>query len=211
MKILFISSLIFYAIFAQAQHKYDWSKYDSLTIKSDSLPIGKYWNSGYDSVLYPITESKADIEIRYYSQLEKIGCIYTMRAFGDSILFNTAQPSLVKKSDRQYFKFVNYAYWQLLGMKINIVPDSLLNNLISNRLCDNGDSIRLSIKKNSVQNIGGFEIKIRNKFKTFAVIAITNSFDEKTNSYKLDFRQRLMEIFTSIFAKAERVRYEESY
>jgi hypothetical protein len=78
---------IFFSV--TAQHKYDWSKYDSLPFKEDS--VQSFNNTEVQNhIIYPIKESKADIEIRFYTtdMISTIGAIYTIKYFKDTILLN---------------------------------------------------------------------------------------------------------------------------
>jgi len=83
---------------AKAQHKYDWNKYKNLSFKEDSVQsyINVYTKAG---IIYPITQSQADIEIRMsfpnFFNLSKRREIYAIKCFKDSIVGECIEYSIL--------------------------------------------------------------------------------------------------------------------
>lgn len=226
MKFMFTFVIACFAFLVQAQHKFDWSKYNSLPFVEDKTAIVPFWNFEKD-VLSPIKESKADIEIRCYS-FGHVGDrgILIMQCFGDSIVYTTLTrtingdwPLAVSKEDSVlYENGGNYYNWRIETLAVNERIDDVMNKLIQKGLftLDKPDSIKDAIRSkygnyNNCDSSGtavqysfydnyhtGFLIKVNKRYRIFVARSIRYT-DEKLNDERFVFGGELLKFYRSIF------------
>lgn len=226
MKFMLTFVIVCYVFFAQAQHKFDWSKYNSLPFVEDKETAAPFWSFEKD-VLSPIKESKADMEIRCYSFGHGGSAeILIMQGFGDSIVYTTLTrtingnwPLPVSKEDSAlYENGGNYYNWRIETLTVNERIDDLMNKLMQKGLftLNEPDSIKDTVRRKYVNYNNcdsgktavqygfddnyhtGFLIKMNNRYRTF-VARIIRYADEKLNDERFIFGGELLKFYRSIF------------
>jgi hypothetical protein len=159
MKLMLTFVIVCYAFFAQAQHAFDWSKYDNFPFNKDNESLPTFWGFEKD-VLTSIKESKADVEIRGYF-FHHLGerTILTMQCFVDSlickILYRTVSmnaPLPVSKADSiLYENGGNYYNWHIEEFVVNKKAGHVMDELIQKGLFishnASGDSIKDALRR----------------------------------------------------------------
>jgi hypothetical protein len=226
MKFMLTLVIVCYAFFAQAQHKFDWSKYNSLPFFEDKETVFPFWSFEKD-VLPPIKESKADMEVRCYSFGHGGSkAILTMQGFGDSLVFkalnrtiNGDWPIPVSKDDSGlYENGGNYYNWNIEELVVNKEIENIMDKLIQKGLFtlnkadsikdavrrkyasyNNCDSLQTAVRYGFDDNFHtGFLIKINNRYRTFVARGIRYT-DEKLNDERFIFGGELLKVFRSFF------------
>ena len=226
MKFLLTFVIVCCAFFAQAQHKFDWNKYNSLSFVEDKETAAPFWSFEKD-VLSSIKESKADMEIRCYSFGHGgLKTILTMQGFGDSLVFkalnrtiNGDWPIPVSKEDSVlYENGGNYYNWNIEELVVNKEIENVMDELIQKGLFilnktdsikdavrreyvnyNNCDSLQTTVRYSFDDNFHtGFLIKINNRYRTFVARGIRYT-DEKLNEERFIFGGELLKAFRSFF------------
>ena len=222
MKFVYTLIIVCCAFFAQAQHTFDWSKYNSLPFVEDKqFPVS--FCSFEKDVLSPIKESKADMEIRFYSY-QHLGSrtILTMQCFGDSLVCKTLNRSIsgnwplpVSKEDSVlYENGGNYYNWHIEELTVNKKIDNIMDELIRTRLFilsnTDVDSIKDALRRKyacgntvvrysfSEGSHAYFSIKINNRYRTFITRYIMYD-DEKINRESFLFGRESLKAFKTVF------------
>jgi hypothetical protein len=227
MKSMLTLVIVCCAFFVQAQHKFDWSKYDNLPFK-DNETIPSFWGFEKD-VLTSIKESKADIEIRAYF-FHHVGerTILTLQCFGDSLVckkffrkVNMNAPLPVSKADSiLYENGGNYYKWHIEELLVNKNAEHVMNELIQKGLFishnANGDSIKDALRRkyanynncDSLKKVVRYSfddryntwglMKINNRYRTFISREIRYD-DENINQERVSLGNELLNAFKSYF------------
>jgi len=211
--------------FAQAQNKFDWSKYNNSPFVEDKETVAPFWSFEKD-VLSPIKESKADMEIRSYSLGHGgAAAILIMQGFGDSLVYtaltriNGNWPLPVSKEDSVlYENGGRYYNWRIETLAVNEKIDDVMNKLMQKGLftLNKPDSIKDAVRRkyvnynncDSLKTIvrygfddnfhTGFLIKVNNRYRTFVARGI-RYYDEKINDERFIFGGELLKFYRSIF------------
>ena len=223
MTFFLILVIICCAFFVQAQHRFDWSKYNNLPFVEDKqFPVS--FCTFEKDVLSPIRESKADMEIRCYFY-QHLGCrtILVMQCFGDSLVCKTLDrtisqnvPLPISKADSVLFENDGgYYNWHIEELAVNKKIDNIMNELIQTRLFTinkkHADSIKDELKRkyacgNTVRysfnerGFAYFSIKINNLYRTFITTDIMYT-DEKINQESFLLGWESQKAFKAIFAE----------
>jgi len=222
MKFMLTFVIVCYVFFAQAQHTFDWNKCNRLPFVEDKqFPVS--FCSFEKDVLSPIKESKADMEIRFYSyQHLGMRTILIMQCFGDSLVCKILNrkgsenaPSTISKADSiLYNNGGGYYNWHIEELTINKKIDNIMNDLIQTRLFTlnnmQADSIKDVLRRKyacgntvvrysfSERSHTYFSIKINNRYRTFIPRHIDYS-DEKINWEYFHFGGESLRAFKSFF------------
>jgi hypothetical protein len=147
MKVILLFIFLCFIIYVQAQNKYDWSKYASLPFKQDSVQSfsNMYTEAGG---IYPITQSKADIEIRLFlNRIHKTRGMYIIQCFKDSIVGEYVKYFLAGPDEYKMDSMLMAPDYKIVGKyktlttltctfktsnKINL--DSVVTELIKNKI-----------------------------------------------------------------------------
>jgi hypothetical protein len=231
MKFMLIFVIVCVAFFAQAQHAFDWSKYDNFPFNKDKT-LPNFWGFEKD-VLAAIKESKSDLEIRGYF-FHHLGArtILTMQYFGDSLVckrlyrtVNMNAPLPVSKADSiLYENGGNYYNWHIEEFVVNKKAELVMDELIQKGLFlshnASGDSIKDAIRrkyasyvscdslKKAVQysfddshNTWGI-MKLHNRYRTLMSREIRYT-DENINQEWVSLGSKLLNAFKSYFNEKE--------
>lgn len=235
MKFVFSLVIICYAFFAQAQHTFDWSKYDNLSFNKDNETLPTFWGFEKD-VLTSIVESKADVEIRGYF-FYHLGdrTILTLQCFGDSLVckmlyrrVNMNAPLPVSKADSiLYENGGNYYNWHIKEFveykKAEQVMDELIQKGLFISHSASGDSIKdvLRRKYANYNNCDSLKTVVRHNFddmyNTWGVMKLNNWYktlisreirytDENINQERVSLGSELLNAFKSYFNEKKIVR-----
>ncbi|MBL7702354.1 MAG: hypothetical protein JNM14_08895 [Ferruginibacter sp.] len=227
--IIFILLLV--SFLKSTGQKYDWGKYNKLKFIEDSIRNSSFWGEE-NQIIYPIQDSKADIEIRGYSTLHnRNGVVRIMRAFGDSVLFQEIQMArhdtlTFPKIRNTIFRNIdNYSHWELQKLQVRIRPDSFLNCLINKGLFTFGnlEKAKKEFKQNHKKDIDKgvkydfqkkaiffFEVKIGNRIRSFSTYLI-RYYDEKTIDDYIHYGGEITDFFVSIFKNAKTKHFEQVF
>ena len=228
MKFFLTLVIICYGFFAEAQYKFDWSKYNSLPFVEDTETVYPFWNFEKD-VLSPIEKSKADLEIRcYYFQHVGDRTIFVMQSFGDSLVCKVLNrwisgkwPLPVSKADSiLYENGGNYYNWHTDELVVNKKNEQVMDQLIEKRLFtlnnsevdsikdvlrrkyadkNNCDSVKTIVRYSfNDRNHAYFLIKLNNRYRTF-ITRYISYYDEKINQENFHLGGEVLNLFRSFF------------
>lgn len=216
-----VFAILLFSIPIHAQHKYDWSKYNRLPFKKNSVKGDKGFPD-FKNIIYPIKKTNADIEIRchWVGHGGYFG-IYTLKFYQDSIsvinitavpIFECKENPAEKNND--WFKIDSNQCYKAEYYAIGDTGKVILDNMIKNGLFTtisekeakeklkkkHAKDIQASSAKNELRytitakRIHYYEVMTKTKFRSFYSFSLR--YDDINTKYEsVDYGSTISKIF----------------